>query len=337
MIQVSIIIPVKDRKHFTQNILVQLSEQIISNSDKINFSIIIIDDGSSDGTPKIIKTKFPHVYLIEGDGNLWWTGAIVKGMEYALENLEPDYFLWLNDDIFLADNFICKITQFCLNSYYHNILVGGIVLDKKYLDWIVYSGFSQGKPIRNIKHFQEKSEINVEVLSGNIVLIPKIITDKIGLPNAKILPHHGGDYEYIKRAIRMGFSAILTNELEAHTHFKAQDFLRYMPYWMQWCLQPSLSKRWEIVKGLSSRKANQNVELFVNIARSKTSSKPAFAWEYLFCYLNKVFKLLVIRFINKNKLQNSIDKYFQEQEVPLEMIREIKTHLDRVKGEKITY
>ena len=64
-----IVIPVHNRKHFTRDCLLSLRKQTFQN-----FTIIVIDDGSSDGTGEMIQKEFPEVVLLHGDGNLWWTG-----------------------------------------------------------------------------------------------------------------------------------------------------------------------------------------------------------------------------------------------------------------------
>ena len=102
MSQIAITIPVRNRKEITRQILVELNAQIQQCADREHLiSVVIIDDGSTDGTGEMIRQQFPQFSLLEGDGSLWWTGAICWGMKYALEKYNPDYFVWLNDDIFL--------------------------------------------------------------------------------------------------------------------------------------------------------------------------------------------------------------------------------------------
>ncbi|NEP47383.1 MAG: glycosyltransferase [Moorea sp. SIO3C2] len=81
MTQISLIIPVRNRQHYTQNILSQIFQQIpqANNDNTSVISVIIVDDDSTDGTREMIRRQFPNVYLIEGDGNLWWTGGICLG------------------------------------------------------------------------------------------------------------------------------------------------------------------------------------------------------------------------------------------------------------------
>ena len=331
MPKISVIIPVRNRKEYTRNILSQIFNQIAQTQNSIlAIYIIVVDDGSTDGTKELIKTQFPSIYLIEGDGSLWWTGAIVKGMQYAIEHLETDYFVWLNDDIFLLEGFILNLTKICLSSSYKTTIVGGIVRDRTYTDWIVYGGIENRKPISHINRFRSCSEVKVDLLCGNIVVIPRIVADTIGLPNAVKLPHHGSDYMYIMAAKKAGFEAILTERLQATTDYQIEDFVRYMPYWIQWYLQPDLSKRWKIVKGLVSLKSNQNIWMIVNTHSSNRDSQNTPAWKYLFCYFNKLFRLLAIDFFPKKKLESRIKDYFLSQSPPQAIIDEI-VHLRKLR------
>nr|WP_210391310.1 hypothetical protein [Synechococcus sp. PCC 7502] len=42
------------------------------NGDLAKYQVVIVDDGSGEA----IRSLYPEVILLSGDGNLWWTGAI---------------------------------------------------------------------------------------------------------------------------------------------------------------------------------------------------------------------------------------------------------------------
>ncbi len=98
-----IVIPVDNRKEFTHQCLLSLY-----NQTNKNFFVVVINDGSTDGTGKMIKDKFPDIILINGDGNLWWTKAINIGIKYALK-YNAKYILTLNDDTVLKEDYIEKM------------------------------------------------------------------------------------------------------------------------------------------------------------------------------------------------------------------------------------
>ena len=69
--QIYIIIPVHNRVNYTLKCLNSLVNQTYTI-----FSIILIDDGSTDNTSSIVSNKFPNVKILKGDGHLWWSGSV---------------------------------------------------------------------------------------------------------------------------------------------------------------------------------------------------------------------------------------------------------------------
>ena len=97
-----ILIPVYNRLHDTVRILECLSRQSFKD-----FKVVVIDDGSSDGTGRVLQAKYPWVIKLEGDGNLWWTGAINKGVEYCLRTgKRADYVMTINNDVWFDQEFL---------------------------------------------------------------------------------------------------------------------------------------------------------------------------------------------------------------------------------------
>ena len=80
MSQPYIIIPVHNRREFTLRCLASLHDQGILAA----MQVIVVDDGSTDGTHEAVNAEFPQVILLPGDGNLFWTGAVTLGMSHAM-------------------------------------------------------------------------------------------------------------------------------------------------------------------------------------------------------------------------------------------------------------
>ena len=103
-----IIIPVHNRKALTLACL----ENLKINSNLQKYQVIVVDDGSSDRTSEEVVANYPEVIILKGDGNLWWTGAIKKGMEYAYEH-GAEYLIWLNDDCLVESHTFDDLVSFC--------------------------------------------------------------------------------------------------------------------------------------------------------------------------------------------------------------------------------
>ena len=83
MISLSIIIPVFNEVKFIEKVLYKIDQLIIDGSEK---QIIIVDDGSNDGTIEVlqqIKLKNLCYQIIYNENNLGKAQAIKKGLQYA--------------------------------------------------------------------------------------------------------------------------------------------------------------------------------------------------------------------------------------------------------------
>ncbi|NJN31840.1 MAG: glycosyltransferase family 2 protein [Synechococcales cyanobacterium RM1_1_8] len=337
-----IIIPTHNRRASLVNLLRQLSSQLASYSqtDRVSpvvVQLLVVDDGSGDGTGAAIAKEFPQVQVCQGNGQLWWMGSIVTGMvagmageipTLAAEKIAPqapDFFLWLNDDLCLADNFLQQLIKLCHQPSTAQQVTGGIVFAQDYPQWIVYSGLHRGQPVWQLDSFGPDAQLPMDTLAGNMVLLPRAILDRVGFPDVLRFPQNGGDYEYLKLVKQRGFGLRLDRDLQATTAYEKTDCLRYMPYWMQWYLQPSLAARWDILRGLVDLKTTQNIWLFVHIHGQPTASPAPRAiapaetlppWRYGLCYLDKLWKLLGVSWVPRSRLQPRVQQYLDRHGVP---------------------
>src|SRR6478736_2966001 len=97
---VCIVIPVHNRKKFTRDCLLSLQNQTLPAD-----YIIVVNDGSTDGTSEMIEQEFPGVIILNGNGKLFWTAAINMGVRLAL-HMEADHVMTLNNDTIASKDFI---------------------------------------------------------------------------------------------------------------------------------------------------------------------------------------------------------------------------------------
>src|SRR5436305_883820 len=101
-IRVEIVAPVHNRKAITLQCLKSLSR---INRVGLDISIVIVDDGSTDGTTEAISSQYPDVDIVAGDGNLWFTEGTNVGIRRALSR-DPEYVLLINDDQVFDSDFL---------------------------------------------------------------------------------------------------------------------------------------------------------------------------------------------------------------------------------------
>jgi glycosyltransferase involved in cell wall biosynthesis len=319
-----ITLPVRNRQSLTAAILQQLTEQVAQQiSSQIlqpdDVQIVVVDDGSSDGTPELIEKRFPQVHLLRGDGDLWWTGAQAQAMTYVADTLHSDYIVWLNDDITLADDFISQVVQHCQNPS-DKVLTGGIVCDQQHPDWIVFGGVIASQLINDIHQF-EQPVLKVDTLNGNIAILPTRIVKDIGLPDTQRFRHYGGDFEYICRAKRNGYTAQLSSLLSATADYRPADVIRYMPLWIQWAISKRLIDKWRVLQNLTSRRSPHNVEHMVNSIHRAQPSVPR--WKYVSFYARKLVKIIGSELVPWPMRVRRIQAYFQRQNIPPEIAQAV--------------
>jgi GT2 family glycosyltransferase len=120
---VYVIIPVHNRKEFTRDCLNSLQRQTVSGHQ-----IIVVDDGSTDGTKEMLANEFPDVVVLPGNGNLFWTAAINLGVKRAL-TLGAEYILTLNNDTVASGNFIEQMLFWAELTSTSNALLGALDVD----------------------------------------------------------------------------------------------------------------------------------------------------------------------------------------------------------------
>jgi GT2 family glycosyltransferase len=201
--QIYIIIPVHNRVNYTLKCLNSLVNQTYTI-----FSIILIDDGSTDNTSSIVSNKFPNVKILKGDGHLWWSGSVNLGIRYAIK-LKADYILLLNNDLIVDNNYLESILAKSNNTS----LIGSVLVNKnnkQIIDggsWLNLftakkKDLNIGKKINNIRNHEL---IKVNVLPGRGVLIPINVFEKVGLFNEEKLPQYAADYEFSIRALKNNY------------------------------------------------------------------------------------------------------------------------------------
>lgn len=169
-----------------------------------SFKIYLTDDACTDGTSTAIKNEFPDVYIIKGDGNLFWSRGMYTAWKEAIKS-DYDYYLWLNDDIELFPFFLEELF-YCERLKGGQCIISGLIADKS-TKKIIYGGTNSNKQLCQ----ESDTPQEISHMNGNVVLIPRSVVKKIGIIDPTF--HHDlGDVDYGLTAIENGIKVYSTRK-----------------------------------------------------------------------------------------------------------------------------
>lgn len=209
-LHVEIVVPVHNRRETTLQCLRSLSR---IDQTGLKAHVIVIDDGSTDGTSEAIREQFPDVEIIRGDGNLWYTAGTNLGIKAALLK-NPDYILGINDDSIFDEQFLRRMLRcaeenpksvvgalLLLWDMPHQVFQVGIKWDTWYGGWRL--------PHNLTVWTVPEAPWEVEGIVGNCVLYPVEAIKQVGLMNEMAFPYGFGDSEYTPRMRRAGWRLLI--------------------------------------------------------------------------------------------------------------------------------
>lgn len=174
----------------TKNYLEQCLRSIFKHTKGIKYEIFVVDNASTDDSPRMVKEKFPQVKLIENKENMGFAKANNQGIKKS----SGKYILLLNSDTKILDSALEKTIEF-MDKRPEAAAVGCRLLNP---DMSIqksignFPGIWQtilditlvGAPYRKfinwrIKRF--KNPIEVECVAGAFLLVRKKSIEKTGL------------------------------------------------------------------------------------------------------------------------------------------------------------
>lgn len=205
---VHVLLPVHNRREITRGCL-----QCLQAQSWPNLSVLLIDDGSQDGTAELARTLLPDIVVLRGDGHWWWAGSLQQGLNaLAARNPgEDEVVLFMNDDSRFGPDFIAQ--GMAALSRVENTLVQGTircadsgdVVDRGYVFEPETLGF---RPVRSDEH--------PNCLTTNGLFARWHDLRWIGNFHPRLLPHYLSDYEFTWRAGRRGLSLHVAPDVELH-------------------------------------------------------------------------------------------------------------------------
>jgi len=194
--------------------------------------VLVVDNGSSDGTAEAVEREFPNVRLIRSKTNLGFT----KGNNLAIRQSHGRYVCLVNSDVLVLPNCFEELVAFMdarpeVGMVGPRVLNGDRSLQRSCYPFQSYRGeFLQtlgmdplfprasSSPNNNVDDGPESEPRPVQVLKGCFVMVRREAMDDVGLMDESLF-FYGDDFDWCKRFWAKGWKVMYYPHAETiHYH-----------------------------------------------------------------------------------------------------------------------
>lgn len=213
------------------------------------FDVVLVDDGSTDGSRGFVRKNYPSVSLIKGEGKLWWTGSLNLGLKKILKEASEEDFVWtINNDCIFGKTTLARL----MDNSDINSIIGSKIFDPK-----TNKVWDRGVRINWTKLQFSPAKKRIDALSTKGTLFPVKVFKDIGLFDARHFPHYFSDYEFTIRAKRAGYKLLVGRSVRIYNKVERTGIETV----------PKSFKPLEIFKTLFSKKSKINLPTQINIIK----------------------------------------------------------------------
>lgn len=207
--------------------------ELVEKSAYSNYEIIAVDNGSKDGTPELIRRKFPRVKLILNKKNLGFAGGNNQGIKKA----EGEIIFLLNDDTKIHPDLIGVLAQELESSSQIGI-VGPKIYFMHEPNKVWFAGgkidWAKGKSYHLGRNLTDKELIGdlkkeVDFITGCALMIKREVINKIGLLDEVFFAFYE-DADWCQKAKKAGYQVV------------------YIPFGGVWHIKSATASRLPLIK-----------------------------------------------------------------------------------------
>ena len=213
----------------TSELTINCLKSIYSETTKIDYEVIVVDNNSVDDTIVRIESEFPSVKIIKNNDN--------RGFAYALnigiKNSKGNVVLSINSDTIIIDGAISKSYNYLLSKPDVHILGVKLLNGDNSLQPScrflpnIFNCFSEAFFLNYVSpnnkllgryymsYFDYNSTIDVEWIKGTYMMIRKEVFDKIGLFDDDYFLYTE-ETDFMLRAKRGGFRTVFFHEAQIY-------------------------------------------------------------------------------------------------------------------------
>ena len=208
--RVAVLITSHNRRNLTLASLESLFRQ--RSVENLDVEVFLVDDGCTDGTGEAVRTRFPMVRVLAGDGNLYWNGGMRLGFAAAMEE-GFDAYIFFNDDTILYKDALGRMVLLARQRVAAGVPAIVVGSTRSPLTGAQsYGGFLK-RPRGAVLQLEMiaahwSRAIPCDTMNGNVVLIPRSVYSVVGNIDEKFT-HGMGDFDYGLRARSAGYEVFL--------------------------------------------------------------------------------------------------------------------------------
>jgi hypothetical protein len=169
----------------TRQLLDQCLKSVSINLQNLDHEVIVVDNGSTDGSKDMVRNDFPEAILIENQEN----AGFAKANNQAIRVSQGEYILLLNSDAFLTPNAIQKMITVMESDLSIGIAGARLIYPDGSSQishgplptfWSEVGSLFGLDKLQKVKGSQREYE-ETGTVSGACMLIRKTLLDQIGL------------------------------------------------------------------------------------------------------------------------------------------------------------
>jgi len=186
-----------------------------------NYCILLVDNGSTDGSVEYTREHFPQVTVVQNQENLGWAGGNNVGIRYALER-DADYIVLQNNDTKVDPRWLSGAVQVCEDD--PRIGVVGFNMLQEYIQ----GEDPDEEQFRRLSAAWKKLEHEpADHVSGAALFVRADVFRDVGLIDEAYFAYSEED-DLEKRAVRAGYRMVRINVPLWHYNggFWRKQFLR---------------------------------------------------------------------------------------------------------------
>ncbi|HIJ49856.1 MAG TPA: glycosyltransferase family 2 protein [Nitrospinae bacterium] len=195
------------------------------NQDYEDVEILVVDNGSEDGSQALVKKEFPSVKLVENEANLGFGPAVNKGFEKA----EGDCFIFLNNDLALQPDCLRQLAKLLDSDptvgaaipkiLYYSLSEKNVPKEpariNSYGVLINYTGIACPNLINQ---FDQPDLPLTESACGGIFMLPREVYEKVGGFDDDLFLYHE-DHDLSWRIRMMGWKLMVVPDSVCYHHY----------------------------------------------------------------------------------------------------------------------